>query len=109
MRGSSHEARDLDSCRALESLAASSDAVGDAANRADFSDGAVERRAGAEPASPQLLRPRRGGVWRHKDPYTGRAQRDHSAIALRQIEAGGLAGLAGAGGPRANRRALLSP
>ena len=48
----------------LEPLAAASDAARDLADRTDLRDRAVERRAGAEPAGAQQLRPRRGNLRR---------------------------------------------
>src|ERR1700759_5231109 len=109
MRDSSDETRDLDIGGSAEPLAAPSAATCHAADRADLGNRIVERRAGAEPAGARVLRSRSGDLRRRADRDAGRQWRDLFARTVRKTAPRWLAGVAGAGRPRADRRPFLSP
>src|ERR1700756_4856389 len=109
MRGWWHETRDLDARRAPEPLAAASPTARDAVDRTDLGDRAMERRAGAEPAGARVLRSRRRDLRRHAHRNAGRQWPDILASAVRKTAPRRLAGVAGAGRPRANSGAFLPP
>ena len=89
----------------LQSLAAASDAARHPADRPDFGDRAVERRAGAEPAGSQQLRPRGRHFRRRQNGSPGRPQRRPlPAATLRRPAPRRLAGVSGSRGPHPDRR-----
>src|SRR5580698_386917 len=98
----------MDTRGAAESLATASDAVGDIADRADFRDRAVERRASAEPAGALELRPRRGDVRWRANGHAGCAKRyELPATTLCRSAPRRMAGISCRRRPGADRRAVL--
>src|SRR3569833_3168042 len=108
MPDASHEPRAVDSGGPAQPLATAIDATRDAAGRTDLRDCVVERRAGAEPAGAQLLRPgRRDLRWRaHADAGRTRWPK-HPATTVCRSPPRRLAGVAGDRRSRPDRRAFV--
>src|SRR3954471_17620235 len=108
MPDGSYETRALDTRGVAEPLAAAPDAACHTADWVNRGDRAVERRAGLESAGAAELRPGRGGAGRRADADAGQPRRRAVPGAIIHRSAPRrLAGVAGAGRSRSDRRPLV--